>query len=146
LFNFFNCKTRQVFSGFREQVNKGNSAKEKLRNLIRRHLHEFQRDKNMAIVYQAETHSNSRVAEEKIKEMAKMYYDLVSEIVEQGQEEGAIRRDLYVGMVKRFILGAVDEVINTWLHSEANYDLVSMTDPLVDLFLRGIGNDTAAPG
>jgi TetR/AcrR family fatty acid metabolism transcriptional regulator len=48
-------------------------------------------------------------------------------------------------MVKRFILGAVDEVINTWLHSEANYDLVSMTDPLVDLFLRGIGNDAAAP-
>ncbi len=31
LFNFFNYKTRQVFSGFREQVNKGNSAKEKLR-------------------------------------------------------------------------------------------------------------------
>ncbi len=117
-----------------------------MRNLIRRHLREFQRDKNMAIVYQTETHSNSRVAEEKIKEMAKMYYDLVSEIVEQGQEEGAIRRDLYVGMVKRFILGAVDEVINTWLHSEADYDLVSMTDPLVDLFLRGIGNEAVAPG
>ncbi len=95
----------------------------------------------MAIVYQAETHGNSRVAEKKIKEMAKMYYDLVSEIVEQGQEEGVIRRDLYVGMVKRFILGAVDEVINTWLHSEADYDLLSMTDPLVDLFIRGIGNN-----
>jgi len=109
-------------------------------------LQEFQRDRNMAIVYQAETHSNNRVAEGKIKEMAKMYYDLVSEIVEQGQEEGVIRRDLYVGMVKRFILGAVDEVINTWLHSEAQYDLLSMTDPLVDLFIRGIGNNDIAPG
>lgn len=144
LFNFFNYKTRQVFSGFREQVNKGDSATEKLRNLIRRHLEEFQRDRNMAIVYQAETHSNNRVAEDQIKEMAKMYYDLVSEIVEQGQEEGVIRRDLYVGMVKRFILGAVDEVINTWLHSEAEYDLVSMTDPLVVLFIRGIGNNDVA--
>ena len=141
LFNFFNYKTRQVFSGFREQVSKGDNATSKLRNLIRRHLQEFQRDRNMAIVYQAETHGNSRVAEKKIKEMAKMYYDLVSEIVEQGQEEGVIRRDLYVGMVKRFILGAVDEVINTWLHSEADYDLLSMTDPLVDLFIRGIGNN-----
>lgn len=124
----------------------GDSATEKLRNLIRRHLQEFQRDRNMAIVYQAETHSNNRIAEEKIKDMAKMYYDLVSEIVEQGQEEGVIRRDLYVGMVKRFILGAVDEVINTWLHSESQYDLLSMTDPLVDLFIRGIGNNDVAPG
>jgi len=68
-----------------------------------------------------------------------MYQDLVSEIVELGQQEGSIRKDLYVGLVKRFILGAVDEVINTWLHSEKGYDLVSMADPLVELFVRGIG-------
>jgi TetR/AcrR family fatty acid metabolism transcriptional regulator len=64
----------------------------------------------------------------------------VSEIVETGQQEDSIRKDLYVGLVKRFILGAVDEVINTWLHSKKNYDLVSMADPLVDLFVRGIGS------
>jgi TetR/AcrR family fatty acid metabolism transcriptional regulator len=71
--------------------------------------------------------------------MSAMYQELVSEIVELGQQEGSIRKDLYVGLVKRFILGAVDEVINTWLHSEKEYDLISMADPLVDLFIRGIG-------
>jgi TetR/AcrR family fatty acid metabolism transcriptional regulator len=44
-------------------------------------------------------------------------------------------------LVKRFIIGAIDEVINTWLHSGANYDLESMADPLVDLFIRGIGTE-----
>jgi len=72
--------------------------------------------------------------------MSKMYLDIISEIVEQGQEEGAIRKDLYLGLVKRFILGAVDEVINTWLHTGSNYDLVTMADPLVDLFMKGIGH------
>ena len=91
------------------------------------------------MVYRAETHQNSRLVEEQIKEMSKMYLDIVSEIVEQGQEEEVIRRDLYLGLVKRFILGAVDEVINTWLHAGSNYDLVTMADPLVDLFMRGIG-------
>jgi TetR/AcrR family fatty acid metabolism transcriptional regulator len=33
----------------------------------------------------------------------------------------------------------VDEVINTWVHADENYDLVSMADPLVDLFIKGIG-------
>jgi TetR/AcrR family fatty acid metabolism transcriptional regulator len=45
-----------------------------------------------------------------------------------------------VGLVKRFILGAVEETINTWLRSGRMYDLVSMADPLVDLVLNGIGN------
>jgi TetR/AcrR family fatty acid metabolism transcriptional regulator len=93
----------------------------------------------MAIVYRAETHQKSRLVEAQIKEMSKMYLDIVSEIVEQGQEEGVIRRDLYLSLVKRFILGAVDEVINTWIHSDGQYDLVTMADPLVDLFIKGIG-------
>ncbi|MBU1713726.1 MAG: TetR family transcriptional regulator [Proteobacteria bacterium] len=140
LVQFFTYKTKLVFDRFREEVDKADNCFDKLRNLIRRHLEEFQNDRNMAVLYQAETHQNSRLVEEQIKEMSKLYLDIVSEIVEQGQEEGGIRKDIYVGLVKRFILGGVDEVINTWLHSGGKYDLVSMADPLVDLFIRGIGN------
>jgi len=141
LVQFFSFKTRQVFTRFREEVNGADNAVDKLRKLIRRHLEEFQNDRNMAMVYQVETHQNSRLIEEQIREMSKMYLDIVSEIVEQGQEERVIRRDLYLGLVKRFILGAVDEVINTWLHAGSNYDLATMADPLVDLFLKGIGHN-----
>lgn len=141
LLHFFNYKTKQVFDRFREQVDGAEGAQDKLRALIHRHLEEFQKDPAMAVVYQAETHQNRRMAEDQIKEMAKMYLDIVSEIVEQGQQEGVIRRELYLGLVKRFILGSVDEVINTWLHSGRKYDLVSMADPLVDLFMNGIGAD-----
>jgi TetR/AcrR family fatty acid metabolism transcriptional regulator len=80
------------------------------------------------------------MAEEQIKAMSSMYLDIVAEIVEQGQQEGSIRKNLYLSLVKRFILGAVDEVINTWIHSGGHYDLVSMADPLVDLFIEGVGS------
>jgi TetR/AcrR family fatty acid metabolism transcriptional regulator len=140
LVQFFSYKTKQVFARFREEVDKADNTIDKLRNLIRRHLEEFQCDRNMAVVYQAETHQSSRLVEKQIKEMSKMYFDIVSEIIEQGQEEGVIKKDLYLSLVKRFILGAVDEVISTWLHSSSKYDLVSMADPLVELFLKGIGN------
>ena len=119
---------------------------DKLRNLIRRHLEEFQRHPDMAVVYQTETHQISRQAEAQIREMSKMYLDIVSEIVEYGQQEGSIRKDLYLGLVKRFIIGAIDEVINTWLHSGGKYDLVDMVDPLVDLFIRGIGSPVQTQG
>lgn len=139
LVQFFSFRAKQVFESFREEVDRAQNSLDKLRNLIHRHLAEFQRDRDGAIVYQVETHQNSRLAEAQIKEMSQMYRDIISEIVEQGQQEGTIRKDLYVGLVKRFIIGAVDEVINTWLHSDGEYDLVSMATPLVDLFIRGIG-------
>jgi TetR/AcrR family fatty acid metabolism transcriptional regulator len=139
LVQFFSYRTKQVFERFRAEVSQAENSVDKLRRLIRRHLNEFQRDRDMAVVYQVETHQNSRLAESQIREMSKMYQDLLSEIVEIGQQEGNIRRNLYVGLVKRFILGAVDEVINTWLHSEKEYDLGSMADPLVELFIKGIG-------
>ncbi len=140
LVQVFNYKTKEVFKSFREVVEKADNATDKLRNLVKRHLEEFQRDRNMAVVYQNFSHHKNPLVEKNIKEMSKMYLDIVSDIIEAGQEEGTIRKDLYMGLVKRFIMGAVDSAINNWLRSSRKYDLVSMTDPLVDLFLNGIGH------
>lgn len=139
LVQFFEFKTKQVFDRFQKIVKKGDNAIEKLTQLIRRHLKEFEKDQNMAVVYQAETRRNSPLVKEQIRQMSKMYLDIVAEIVEQGQVEGCFRKDLYLGLVKRYILGAVEEVISTWIRSGGKYDLVAMADPLVDLLIRGIG-------
>ena len=139
LVQIFNYKTKQIFERFREVVDSADNPIEKLRNLIRRHLQEFQQDRNLAVVYLAETRQINRVMEDQIKIMSKMYFDLVAEILEQGQQDGNFRKALYLGLVKRHILGSVDEVISTWLHADGKYDLVSMADPLVDLFINGIG-------
>lgn len=141
LVQFYAYKTRQVFKRFRQTVNQTASAEQKLRRLVHTHLEEFQKDINMAIVYQAETHQHQRLAQEVIKEMSKMYRDIITEVLELGQQEGHFRRNLYVGLVMRLITGAVDEVINSWIHASGSYDLVSMADPLVDLFIKGIGSD-----
>ena len=140
LVQFFTYKTKQVFDRFRKMVEKGNTAEEKLKNLIQIHLEEFQRDMNMAVVYQSETRRNSPIVKEQIRQMSKMYLDIVAEIVEQGQIEGRFRKDLYMGLVKRYILGAVEEVINTWVLSGGKYDVVTMAEPLADLLIRGLGN------
>jgi TetR/AcrR family fatty acid metabolism transcriptional regulator len=139
LIQFYEYKTRQVFKKFRAAVDVADTAESKLRNLVRTHLEEFQKDINMAIVYQAETHQHRRLAQDVIKEMSKWYRDILTEVVELGQAEGTMRRNLYVGLVMRMINGSVNEVINAWIHAQGSYDLVSMADPLVDLFINGIG-------
>jgi len=137
--NFFSYKTRQVFTRFKDEVDKADNALEKLKKLVYHHLLEFEQDRDMAVVYQVETRMKRHLSDDKIKEMSKMYFDLVADIVEQGQREGAIRWDLPVHLVKQYIIGAVDEVITTWLYSARQYELISMAEPLVDLFINGIG-------
>jgi TetR/AcrR family fatty acid metabolism transcriptional regulator len=145
LIQFYNYKTRNIFNRFRETVKEAENPKEKLRNLIRCHLKEFQRDRNMAVVYMAEARKG-RHLDKFVDELTKMYLNMVGELIEQGQAEGTFRKDLYLSLVKRYVLGAVEAVISTWVYAGGKYDLESMADPLVDLFLRGIGSDDVAAG
>lgn len=142
--NFFSHRTRLVFQRFRDAVEQATDSEDKLRNLIWRHLYEFQRDRDMAIVFQREALQARYIADEDIKEITKMYLDILEEIISQGQREGSIRKDFQAGLVKRLILGAVNEVINTWVTAGGKYELVPMADPLVDLYLKGIGQKQQA--
>ncbi|WP_299976593.1 TetR/AcrR family transcriptional regulator [Desulfobacula sp.] len=137
LYQFISFKTNVVFKEMHAAVKKGRNAEEKLRYLIRCHLTEFQNDRNMAIIFQSEVRY-LRDIESQIKDISKMYLGLLSDIIEQGQIEGSMRQDLFIGLVKRFILGAVEGVISTWVSADGRYDLVSMADPLVDLYLTGL--------
>lgn len=139
LSNFFSYRSRQVFDRFRQVVDQADSAEEKLRNLIRLHLSEFQRDRNMAVVFQREALLARYVKDEYITEVTRMYMDILTEIIRLGQAEGTIRKQLPLGLAKRFILGAVNEVINTWVVTGGDKDMVEMADPLVDFYFDGIG-------
>lgn len=137
LYQFLQFKTTVFFEKMRQAVDQSETAELKLRSLIRCHLQEFQNDMNMAVIFQSEVRYRRDIAFH-VKDVSKMYLECLSEIIEQGQMEGTLRQDLFVGLVKRFVLGGVEGVINTWVAADGKYDLVAMGDPLVDLYLNGI--------
>jgi len=137
LYQCLQFKTSAFFEKMRQAVDQSETAELKLRSLIRCHLQEFQNDMNMAVIFQSEVRYRRDIAFH-VKDVSKMYLECLSEIIEQGQMEGTLRQDLFVGLVKRFVLGAVEGVINTWVAADGKYDLVAMGDPLVDLYLNGI--------
>lgn len=138
LLQFFSYKAKEIFDGFWQAVAEGKNSVEKLRNLVKSHLAAFQSDIDMAMVFQSETKGNHQMRDQ-LNEMTRKYLSALGDILEQGQDEGIFRKELYMGLTKRFILGAVNEVINTWVSSGGKYDLVSMGDPLVNLVINGIG-------
>ncbi len=49
--------------------------------------------------------------------MSNMYMELVKEIIELGQKEGTIRKDLSIPLVRQLMVGAIDEVITSWVYT-----------------------------
>ena len=139
LTHFYSYKARQVFARFRQAVDQADTALGKLQNLIRAHLESFCSDPNMAVVYQIETRQQREASRPHIKEMSTMYRDMINEIVTLGHEEGTIRSDLPLVLVKHMIIGAVDEVINTWIQKGDDMDPVQTADALTALVVNGIG-------
>ena len=142
--HFFSFKTAQIFAKFKDEVSQADNALDKLRKLIFMHLREFELNRELAVVYQVETKVKRRLSDQKIKELSDMYFNLVSSIITQGQNEGVIRKNLPIALVKQVIIGAIDEVITTWVYSSGKYTPSSMASSLVDIFIHGIGRGDAA--
>ncbi|RLB03245.1 MAG: TetR family transcriptional regulator, partial [Deltaproteobacteria bacterium] len=113
---------------------------DKLKRLIFLHLETYQKEKDLAKLYQLELRQSIRLTTEYFKVEHKDYLDLIGEIIKEGKDQGIFRADLNESIVKRVLFGAVDEVITTWVVSSKEYDLISVYDPLVDVLLNGLLN------
>jgi TetR/AcrR family fatty acid metabolism transcriptional regulator len=144
LIRLFEDKMQLVITKFRDGTRGHSDAGERFAKLIRMHLAEFQANPDLAAVFQVELRQSSRFMREHDKLQLKGYLDLIGEVIEHGQQEGTFRRDLPLGLIKRLIFGALDEVVSTWVLAGRHYPLEPLADPLVELFLRGIQAGPAA--
>ncbi len=145
LISIFEEKMREIIQRFHTVAGSGQDAGARFEALVRMHLTSFQADPDLAAVLQVELRQSSRFMREYKKEELKRYLDIIGEIVEQGQEEGIFRRDLPIWLVKRFIFGTLDELVSTWVQTGKGHDLESNAEPILDLFLRGIGSGACTP-
>ncbi|MEJ5301628.1 MAG: TetR/AcrR family transcriptional regulator [Thermodesulforhabdaceae bacterium] len=139
LISIFEEKMRTAISYFQQKISQEESALFKLKRFVRVHLELFKNNPELAAVLQVELRQSSRFMKEYKKVELKRFLDLIGDIVKQGQEEGVFRKDIPVSLVKRFVFGALDEVISTWVSSGGRFELIDYADPLSDLFIRGLG-------
>jgi TetR/AcrR family fatty acid metabolism transcriptional regulator len=137
LISIFEEKVQGFIQGFRRRLKVEGNAEIKLRKLVHLHLFEMQNHPDLAAVFQLELRQSQHFMRAYPKTDLKSYFDLIGEIVEEGQQQGTFRKDLYLSAVKRAFFGALDETVTSWLLAGRDYDLTQMADPVADLFLRG---------
>ncbi len=138
LISIFEEKMREINASFRDALAQEPDALSRFRRLIRMHLEGFQSYPELASVLLVELRQSSRFMREYKKVELKNYLDLIGKVVEQGQREGVFRSDISVSLVKRLIFGTLDEMVSTWVLAGRPYELVTLTEPVLDLLLHGI--------
>jgi TetR/AcrR family transcriptional regulator, fatty acid metabolism regulator protein len=121
----------------REEVNALQGAHEKLRAIARRHLGLLGGNRDLAVVFQVELRQSTKFMERFTASWLQDYFALLTDIIEQGQEEGSLRSDLPRKLVTKSFFGALDEMVTSWILSRRDYDLSEVAGPVVDLLLNG---------
>ncbi|MFI5173475.1 MAG: TetR/AcrR family transcriptional regulator [Terriglobia bacterium] len=111
---------------------------EKLRRLAALHLDSLGRNRELAIVFQIELRHSSKFMSRFSRTRLADYFDLIRNVVREGQRTGRFRKELNEKIVTKCFFGALDEMVTNWILSPHPYNLGALSDPVVDLFVDGL--------
>jgi TetR/AcrR family fatty acid metabolism transcriptional regulator len=129
---------QSFFRTAKQQLAGSHDAKSRLRILARLHLQELSRNRNLAVVLQTELRQSAKFLAEFSQRELKGYFNLIREIIRDGQQSGDIRLDISDKLAAACLFGALDELATAWVLSDRQYDLASSVDPVVDMLLGGM--------
>jgi TetR/AcrR family fatty acid metabolism transcriptional regulator len=127
----------------RAEIKKSDDPRQQLRSIARLHLGGLGANRNLAIVFQTELRQSARFLAQFSQHQLKQYFDLVREIVREGQRRGIFRSELSDKIVANCFFGALDEMVTSWILSEHEYQLAGAADAVADVVLRGM--ETSVP-
>jgi TetR/AcrR family fatty acid metabolism transcriptional regulator len=63
----------------------------------------------------------------------------ILEIIREGQNEGTIRKDVNIYILRQLVLGILEHVVTRWLLQGGKYDLMEYYEDITKLVIEGIG-------
>ena len=150
IYLYFNNKYDILISLFEEEIGKiilqvkqalkdETSPGEMLRTFALHHLKILEENRELAEVLQVELRQSTIFMKEYRNKKFVEYLDIVSSIIQQGQEKGAFRQDVDANLFKRAYFGALDELSRLWILTPNHSQSIEQTaDQVADIIISGI--------
>ncbi len=110
----------------------------KLRKIIWYYLYFFKTNPEYARTLMLEMRVSRSFVRSKTYNSLKTFTDKVFEIIKEGQEEGIIRKDVNIYIVRQLILGILEHMVTRWLLKGEKYDLMEYYKEASELVIHGI--------
>ena len=129
----------KIIEQIKKAIEKETDPERMLTIFVQKHLSAMKNNKNLAEVIHIELRQSDRLVKEYRNNKFKEYINLISEIIERGQEMGVYRKDIIPGITKQAFFGALDEVSRIWsTPNTVQYSLEDTTEQVISLFLTGM--------
>ncbi len=129
----------KIIEQIQKAIEKETDPQRMLTIFVQKHLSAMKQNKNLAEVIHIELRQSDKLVKEYRNKTFKQYINLISEIIQLGQEQNIYRKDIMPGIAKRAFFGALDEVSRVWSESiGTSYSLEDTTDQILSLFFLGM--------
>lgn len=118
LISLFEEKMGEVVADVLQRTAAGGNALEKLKIFIDNHMDLLEREAGLIEVLQVELRQSSKFLKDYTPVKFFEYLDVLSGILEEGKRDGVFRPDLNVGVARRVVFGAMDELSRTYILSK----------------------------
>lgn len=131
---------QSFFLRAQKETSGSSDAAARLRILARLHLEALGRNRSIAVVLQTELRQSAKFLAQFSQQEMKAYFNLIREIIREGQRAGSIRQDVSDKIAASCFFGALDELVTAWVLSRREYDLAAAADEVVNLLLVGMSS------
>lgn len=115
---------------------------DKLRRFIEHHLRMLKDRRELAEVLQVELRQSHKFMKEYEPVHWLNYLNIVAGILKEGQKKGVFRKDVSLGVFKRAVFGALDEIALHWVMTRKNERFLEQAgQQLADLIMGGVAED-----
>ena len=138
LISIFEESMDQMLNLVRGEIEKELDPLAKLRRLVHLHMSMMEKNPRLAEVIQVELRQSSKFMKEYQNVKFLAYLQVIAEVIEEGQREGLIHKEVSPAVFKRMLFGALDELALQWVLSKRRYSLSQVAEQVTDIFLHGI--------
>ena len=139
LISIFEEEMAKFIAQVHKEIESETDIKSKLQIFVKTHLGFVKKNPKLAQVFQLELRQSNKFIKEYAGSRLKEYLNVAGDVIEEGQRQGVIRKDIHPGLMKRALFGSLDEVATHWvLMKNGKYDLEKSAEQIADIFLSGI--------
>lgn len=131
-------KTKEFYNELELHLEGIHGAENKIRKFVWYYLYHLQENPDYARALMLEMRVNRNFAKTKTFGPYRPLTCKILEIIQEGQEEGVIRKDVNVYMIRHLILGMLEHLVTRWLLKSEKGDLLVQYNEAVALLIQGI--------
>lgn len=160
IYLYFDSKDELLLTAFRETVQEFSASVERLLNdprpfldrltdFIASQFVRIEQNPSLASVLLFESRQSTKFYGGSVREVLRTYANAVERLLQTGVSRGELRGDLNIPLVRRMLVGALEEVELNWLLGDRVRPLTPLAAELAATFVRGLergDSPTGQPG